>query len=372
MAWSMEALRQTLDETKAKSHSAVWDAVREIAWTRLQQVGLPRPRSDAFFWIPLSLLQAVPVTASAKPQNSVEKSIADTWAIRLPQETDTLALLSAMLSPNPLLRELPSSPQWQEFVIENSGEYDLQEIRIPDGSKVRLQFSSSKSQSSISRYVLQIGKNCEVDVLDLQSQSDSANQLQHFQVSVEADTKVNWFSLDCGHKLFRTAIDAHLVGARAEFEFRALSILGGENQSHRRIRVWHSAPEVRSEQFIRHILLGQANASCDTQVEITRGTKGTKAHQLVNSLLLSPQARASAKPTLMIHNDEVEASHGTTCGDLDAGQLFYMQSRGLSIPQARQLLLNAFVESVVEGHPASTLRTALAMMVRDALSRRLV
>lgn len=372
MAWSMETLRQTLDETKAKSHSKEWDAVREHAWTRLQQVGLPRPRSDAFFWIPLSLLQSVPVTASAKPQSSVEKSTADTWAMRLPQETDSLALLPAMLSPNPLLRQIPASPQWQEILIESSGEYELQEIRIPDGSKVRLHFSPSTSPSTISRYVFQIGKNCEVDILDLQSQSDLANLLQHFQVSIDADSQVRWFSLDCGHKLFRTAIDAHLVGIRAEFEFRALSILGGENQSHRRIRVWHSAPEVRSEQFIRHILLGQANASCDTQVEITRGTKGTKAHQLVNSLLLSPQARASAKPTLMIHNDEVEASHGTTCGDLDAGQLFYLQSRGLSIPQARQLLLSAFVESVVDSHPESSLRSSLAQMVREALARRLV
>ena len=46
------------------------------------------------------------------------------------------------------------------------------------------------------------------------------------------------------------------------------------------------------------------------------------------------------------HADEVVASHGATVGQLDEQAVFYMQSRGLSESDARQLLTTAFCRSV--------------------------
>ena len=74
-------------------------------------------------------------------------------------------------------------------------------------------------------------------------------------------------------------------------------------------------------------------------------------------------AKMATKPQLEIYADDVKCSHGATTGQLDTNALFYMQQRGLSLPQARQLLLAAFLEETLNGLPeieADRFRTLIA------------
>lgn len=371
MSWTLEKIRQALDETKAPHPADPWNSVREQLWERLVEVGLPRPRSEAYFWIPLSLLQNTPIQASKRPHAPAPSAMVAMWESHVSTESECTAIFPALLATAPRLVECKASADWQDLQILADGDAECIEVRIPAHSKLRIRLQAGNVSASLQRIDFVVAESCEVEVLNLLPQNDAGTVFQHNHIALGAFSTMRWFNLDCGNHLYRNSVEAHLLGEKARFEYRALSILGGDNHSHRRLRVWHSAPGVESEQFIRHVLLGQSNASCDTQVEITRGTKGSKAHQLVNSLLLSEQTKASAKPTLIIHNDDVEASHGTTCGDLDAQQLFYLQSRGLSFVQARRLLLSAFVDTVVQGHPASAMAADLSTMVRQALARRL-
>ena len=69
------------------------------------------------------------------------------------------------------------------------------------------------------------------------------------------------------------------------------------------------------------------------------------------------------KPQLEIYADDVKCSHGATTGQLDSNALFYMQQRGLSLSQARQLLLAAFLDETLKGLPeteADRFRTLIA------------
>jgi Fe-S cluster assembly protein SufD len=55
-----------------------------------------------------------------------------------------------------------------------------------------------------------------------------------------------------------------------------------------------------------------------------------------------------AKPQLEIYIDELEASHGSTTGQLDEKQLFYLRSRGISAIEARKMLVIAFANTLIE------------------------
>ena len=52
-------------------------------------------------------------------------------------------------------------------------------------------------------------------------------------------------------------------------------------------------------------------------------------------------------------------SHGATIGQLDEQALFYMQSRGISQSQAKQLLEKAFILDVVDAYELAILREGL-------------
>ena len=68
--------------------------------------------------------------------------------------------------------------------------------------------------------------------------------------------------------------------------------------------------------------------------------------QTNKNLLLSRDALVNSTPALEIFADDVKCKHGSTIGQLDAGQLFYLRSRGIGEAEARTLLTWAFAEDV--------------------------
>ncbi|MCZ2443539.1 MAG: SufD family Fe-S cluster assembly protein, partial [Flavobacteriales bacterium] len=66
-------------------------------------------------------------------------------------------------------------------------------------------------------------------------------------------------------------------------------------------------------------------------------------------ILLGDQSRNYVKPRLEIYADDVKCSHGATTGQIDQEALFYLQSRGISLAVARNMLIAAFASDVFEG-----------------------
>ena len=81
-----------------------------------------------------------------------------------------------------------------------------------------------------------------------------------------------------------------------------------------------------------------------------------KGRQLHKALLLSDTAEIDVKPELEIFADDVKCSHGAASGELDEEQLFYMQARGIGLDEARQLLIDAYLEDVFSRIPSESVR----------------
>ena len=75
--------------------------------------------------------------------------------------------------------------------------------------------------------------------------------------------------------------------------------------------------------------------------------------------MLSDDAVVDTKPELQILADDVRCTHGATIGQLDAESLFYLQSRGIGKEDARNLLVFAFAQDVVDRIKVQSLRDSL-------------
>jgi Fe-S cluster assembly protein SufD len=83
--------------------------------------------------------------------------------------------------------------------------------------------------------------------------------------------------------------------------------------------------------------------------------------------LLSPHAHADSVPNLDIRENDVMCAHASSVGPLDELQRWYLESRGVSRPDAERLMIQGFfyemlatlpaeLAEVVEGDLAATLR----------------
>ena len=73
-------------------------------------------------------------------------------------------------------------------------------------------------------------------------------------------------------------------------------------------------------------------------------SQNTVGEQLSRTLMLSSEALITTKPELKIYADDVKCSHGATIGEIDDDLVFYLQSRGISKKEARNLLITAFIQ----------------------------
>jgi Fe-S cluster assembly protein SufD len=97
------------------------------------------------------------------------------------------------------------------------------------------------------------------------------------------------------------------------------------------------------------VLGQQATGTYLGKVAVARGSDGTDADQSVRAMLLDRTATANARPELEIYADDVKCAHGCAVGELDAMGLFYLQSRGLRPPEAKRLMLQAFIAEAFAG-----------------------
>jgi len=62
---------------------------------------------------------------------------------------------------------------------------------------------------------------------------------------------------------------------------------------------------------------------------------------------MSPFAFIESKPYLEILANDVFCTHGSTTGKLNSDQLFYAETRGLEQEEAKQLLVDGFVNEII-------------------------
>ena len=83
-------------------------------------------------------------------------------------------------------------------------------------------------------------------------------------------------------------------------------------------------------------------------IRVDPGAQHTDAFQESRNLLLSKSAHADAIPGLEIEANDVRCTHAAAVAQIDAEQLHYLRSHGLSDEQAKRLIIEGFLEALVE------------------------
>lgn len=109
------------------------------------------------------------------------------------------------------------------------------------------------------------------------------------------------------------------------------------------LRIIHRAKHTRSNTLLRGVATDQSHLTLSGTIEIRPEAVDTNAFLTENILLLSDQATAQAIPNLEIQTNEVRCSHAATVTRIPPEHLFYLGTRGLTQPQAQNLIIDSFL-----------------------------
>jgi Fe-S cluster assembly protein SufD len=187
------------------------------------------------------------------------------------------------------------------------------------------------------------------------------------RAEVERDANLDWVALGFGSARGKVRMETRLAGQGSSA--RVTGAYAGNGSQHLDFDTTqeHAAPHTTSDLAFRGVLEESATAVWRGMIRVDPGAQQTDAFQESRNLLLSKSAHADAIPGLEIEADDVRCTHAAAVAQIDAEQLHYLRSHGLAGEDAKRLIIEGFLEALVERLDEGPVRAAVSV----ALERRL-
>jgi len=200
-----------------------------------------------------------------------------------------------------------------------------------------------------------------------QDSSDSSWHIGQVAARLESRANLNNFVLSSGARLARSEISVDLNDNQADCSLKGLAMVRGRQHCDNTTDVIHHKSHCRSSQSYKNVLDDYSRTVFQGRIFVSPNSQKTNAHQMSRNLLLSRGANADSKPELIIHADDVKCSHGAAVGELDQDALFYLKTRGIDGPTARNMIVHAFVSDLLEGMPEDHVKEYLKRFINSWL-----
>ncbi len=236
-------------------------------------------------------------------------------------------------------------------------------IRVGDGGRVTVleHYLGAGPGGGLTNVVTEIilGRDARVDHILLQEQATQSFHIGQVAVRQEQGSELRSFSIATGARLSRVDIQCLLEGEGARSHLFGAYLARGRQHVDHHTTIDHASPHTTSRELYKGILNDRARGVFHGRIHVRPDAQKIDADQTNRTLLLSGQAEINTKPQLEIWADDVKCSHGASVGQLDRNQLFYLQTRGLGLEEARALLTLAFASEVISQLPLAELRARL-------------
>ena len=178
------------------------------------------------------------------------------------------------------------------------------------------------------------------------------------------------FTLTANGVLTRNECVIELTGNDAKASVAGAAVGDGEFHHDDTVFVTHDALNCESRQVFKKVLRNGAVGVFQGKILVKEGAQKTDGYQISQSLLLDDDSQFLAKPELEIYADDVACSHGSTSGAIDEDALFYLQSRGVPLKKAQDLLVLAFLAEALDEVDSEELAADVLARLEDWLTRR--
>ena len=240
-------------------------------------------------------------------------------------------------------------------------------VILEDGAQAKLLVCDHAMDdvNFLSTQVIEVfaGAGASFDLYELEETHNSTVRFSNLYVDQQADSRVLLNGMTLHNGTTRNTTEVTLSGNGAQLSLCGMAIADKNEQIDNHTFIDHKAPGCTSNELFKYVLDDQATGAFAGKILVREGAQQTSARQTNRNLCATREAHMYTQPQLEIYADDVKCSHGATVGQLDEAALFYMQQRGISLKEARLLLMFAFVNEVIDNIQIDVLKDRLHHLV---------
>lgn len=247
-------------------------------------------------------------------------------------------------------------------------------VVMEPGSRATLieQFGSSAKASgptglalNVGAVELVLGDGAQLDYVNLQTWGRNVLNLTTERALLARDSTLRWVTAQMGSRLTKAFLDATLDGAGAKALLSGVYFADGVQHFDLDTEQNHLQPNTTSDLLYKGALKGQARTVWQGMIRVAPHAQRADGYQANRNLMLSSRARADSLPGLEILADDVRCTHGSTLGQLDPDEVFYLLARGVPPVEAEQLIVTGFFAAVLDRIPLTGVRRQLQAAIAD-------
>ena len=188
----------------------------------------------------------------------------------------------------------------------------------------------------------------QLEHVRLQVVGNSAGWLGFSAGDVARGATFRSFVFQGGGTIGRDTLHTKVAGTGAHVDMTALYMPRNGQLLDHHTTLDHAVPDCTSNQYYKGVIGENGAGVFNGRIVVRQAAQRTAAEQLNKNLLLTRTSQVDAKPQLEIFADDVKCTHGATVGQLDAEELFYLQSRAIPTEVARRMLTVGFATDILE------------------------
>ncbi|MEB3315743.1 MAG: Fe-S cluster assembly protein SufD [Candidatus Melainabacteria bacterium] len=293
-----------------------------------------------------------------KKHPTEEEIINQHFAYKINQEESFFKACNTALMSNGFLLSVPDDTEIEETIqilhFSNESCFNQTRSLIYLGKNAKLKIivsyiglaNSHFVNNAVVELILSEGAHFKLD--KIQDDTQQGILLYDLYARLMKNSSFEYNSLDLKANHSRDNIKVDLLEPGADADLAGFYILNKDRKAHNIIKVNHLVPNCTSNQLYKGIISDSARAEFNGEINVSEGANGTNATQLNKNLLLSHNAHIDSRPQLSILADDVKCSHGSTVGELDEDEIFYLLSRGIKKDDALAMLTLSFCEEIIQ------------------------
>ena len=212
-----------------------------------------------------------------------------------------------------------------------------------------------------------LGAGASLEMASIQDLAPNQVAFQHRHAAIGEGASLRWALAQLGGRLVRSRVDNRLEGDRSSVEQVEIVFAGEQQLFDLTSYTRHLGRDTTGNLLSKGALLDRSRSYMKGLITIEKSAVGTDSYLGEFGMNLSKAARAVAIPSLEIDQPDCRrAAHSSAVGPIDATQLFYLESRGISPDEARKFIVLGFLEPVVARVPLDSARDRL----RDLLEAK--
>jgi Fe-S cluster assembly protein SufD len=212
-----------------------------------------------------------------------------------------------------------------------------------------------------------VGPNAKLEYVSIQNLSRETWHFATHHARVDRDAELDWVAGGFGSKKGKVRIQNDLAGPGATSRVTGAYFADGQQHLDYDTFQEHIAPRTESDFAFKGALRDRASTVWRGMIRVENEAQQTNAYQENRNLMLSPKAHADSIPGLEILANDVRCTHGSTTGQVDREQLFYLMARGLSRQEAERIIVRGFFQDILDRIDLEPVREALGAALESRI-----